>query len=111
MEKTASWLCEIGLDEKYASICRKEDINGRALLLLACKHLDQLRSVFQLKTGPETILMQDLEPHLHAFEPNKPQTPGTPETTKMMSKWTVKQLCSWLEELGTPKECLVSKSI
>lgn len=107
MEKTASWLCEIGLDEKYASICRKEDINGRALLLLACKHLDQLRSVFQLKTGPETILMQDLEPHLHAFEPNKPQTPGKPQTTKMMSKWTVQQLCSWLEELGTPKECLV----
>jgi len=107
VEKTASWLCEIGLDEKYATICRKEDINGRALLLLACKYPDQLRSTFQLKTGPETILMQDLEPHLDSFEPNRPQTPGKPQTTKMMSKWTVKQLCSWLDELGTPKECLV----
>ena len=101
MEKTASWLCEIGLDEKYATICRKEDINGRALLLLVCKYPDQLRSVFQLKTGPETILMEDLEPHLRAFEQNKPQT------TKIMGNWTVKQLCSWLDELGTPKECLV----
>ena len=107
VEKTASWLCEIGLGEKYATICRKEDISGRALLLLACKYPVQLRSVFQLKTWPETILMQDLEPHLHAFEPNKPQTPSKPQTTKMMSKWTVKQLCSWLDELGTPKECLV----
>jgi len=107
VEKTASWLCEIGLDEKYANICRKEVINGRALLLLACKYPDQLRSVFQMKTGPETILMQDLEPHLNAFEPNKPQTPGKPQTTKMMSKWTVKELCCWLDELGTPKECLV----
>ena len=25
----------------------------------------------------------------------------------MMGNWTVKQLCSWLDELGTPKECLV----
>lgn len=107
MEKTASWLCEIGLDEKYATICRKEDINGRALLLLACKYPDQLRSVFQLKTGPETILMQDLEPHLCAFEPNKHQAPGKPQTTKMMGNWNVKQLCSWLDELGTPTECLV----
>ena len=107
VEKTASWLCEIGLGEKCATICRKEDINGRALLLLACEYPDQLRSVFQLKLGPETILIHDLEPHLHAFEPNKPQTPGKPQTTKMMSKWTVKQLCSWLDELGAPKECLV----
>lgn len=107
VEKTASWLCEIGLQEKYATICRKEDINGRALLLLACKYPDQLRSAFQLKTGPETILMQDLEPHLDTFEPNQPQTPGKPQTIEMMSKWTVKQLCSWLDELGTPKKCLV----
>ena len=107
VEKTASWLCEIGLDKKYATICRKEDVNGRALLLLACKYPDQLRSVFQLKTGPETILMQDLEPHLRAFEPKKPQIPGKPQTTKLISKWTVKQVCSWLEELNTSKECLV----
>ncbi len=106
VQKTASWLRQIGLDEKYAAICQKEDINGRALLLLACKHPDDLRSVFQLKTGPETILMQDLEPHLKTFEPDRPQRPGKPQTTKMMNKWSGKQLCSWLAELEMPKECL-----
>ncbi len=106
VQKTASWLCQIGLDEKYAAICQKEDINGRALLLLACKHPDDLRSVFELKTGPETILMQDLEPHLETFKPDKPQNSGKSQTTKMMNKWTGKQLCSWLAELEMPKECL-----
>ncbi len=106
VKKTASWLCQIGLDEKYAAICQKEDINGRALLLLGCKHLDQLRSIFQLKRGPEAILLQDLEPHLKTFEPDKPQNPGKFQTTKMMNKWTGKQLCSWLAELEMPKECL-----
>ncbi len=106
VKKTASWLCQIELDKKYAAMCQKEDISGRALLLLACKHPDQLRSVFQLKRGPETILLQELEPHLKTFEPDKLQIPGKPQTTKMMNKWTGKQLCSWLAELKMPKECL-----
>ena len=106
VKETASWLCQIGLDKKYAAICQKKDINGRALLLLACKHFDQLRSVFELKMGPEMILMQELESHLDTFEPDKPQNPEKPQTIEMMKKWNGKQLCSWLAELDMPKECL-----
>jgi len=99
VEKTASWLCQIGLDKKYAAICQKEDINGRALLLLA-RDANQLLSVFQLKKGPHTILMKHLKPHLETFEPAKPQT--TQKSTRVMNEWTPKELSSWLREIGIP---------
>ena len=101
VEKTASWLCQIGLDKKYAAICQKEDINGRALLLLA-RDANQLLSVFQIKKGPHTILMKHLKPHLETFEPAKPQT--THKSTKVMNEWTPKELSSWLREIGIPEE-------
>ena len=100
-EKTASWLCQIKLDKKYATICQKEDINGRALLLLA-RDANQLRSVFQLKKGPHTILVEHLKPHLETFEPDKSQT--THKSTKAMNEWTAKELSSWLREIGIPEE-------
>lgn len=83
VEKTASWLCQIGLDKKYAAICRKEDINGRALLLLA-HDVNQLLSVFQPKKGPQTILMKHLKPRLETFELDKAQT--THKSTKVMNE-------------------------
>jgi len=104
VEKTTLWFSEIGLDRKYGSVCQKEGITGRALLLLAGKNVDQLVSVFQLKTGPETILMERLGPHLRAFDQGKPQTACV--TRKTFSEWTVEKLCNWLNELGIPKECL-----
>ena len=104
VEKTTLWFSKIGLDKKYGSICQKEGISGRALLLLAGKNLDQLVSVFQLKKGPETILMESLQPHLRAFDQGKPQTACI--TRKTFSEWTVEKLCGWLRELGIPEECL-----
>ncbi|XP_078375115.1 sterile alpha motif domain-containing protein 9-like [Oculina patagonica] len=103
VKKTASWLCKIRLDEKYAAICEKEDINGRALLLLA-RDVNQLLSVFQLKKGPKTVLMKRLKPHSETFDLDKPQITSKP--TKTMNEWTVKDLCSWLREIGIPEECL-----
>ena len=100
-KKTASWLCQIGLDKKYATICQKEDINGRALLLLA-RDANQLLSVFQLKKGPHTILVKHLKPHLETFEPDKSQT--THRSTKAMNEWTAKELSRWLREIGIPEE-------
>lgn len=101
VEKTASWLYQIGLDEKYAAICGQEDINGRALLLLA-HDVNQLLSVFQLKKGPQTILMKHLKPHLETFELDKAQT--THKSTKVMNEWTAKELSSWLRAIGMPEE-------
>lgn len=103
VEKTASWLCQIGLDKKYAAICQKEDITGRALLLLA-RDANQLFSVFQLKRGPHTILTKHLEPHLETFDPAKPQTAH--KSKKVMNEWTVNELSSWLREIGIPDESL-----
>lgn len=103
VEKTASWLCQIGLDKKYTAICQKEDITGRALLLLA-RDANQLFSVFQLKRGPHTILTKHLEPHLETFDPAKPQTAH--KSTKVMNEWTVNELSSWLREIGIPDESL-----
>ena len=103
VEKTASWLCQIGLDKKYAAICQNEGISGRALLLLA-RDVNQLLSVFQLKKGPQTVLMKHLKPHLETFELDKPQT--TLKSTRMVNEWTVKELCNWLREIGIPEECL-----
>ena len=102
-EKTVSWFSKIGLDKKYAAICQKEDITGRALLLLA-RDVNQLLSVFQLKRGPQTILLKHLKPHLETFESDKPQTAR--KSTKVMSEWTTKELGSWLTELGIPEGCL-----
>ena len=104
VDKTAAWLCEIGLDKKYGAICQKENINGRALLLLACKSFEQLVSVFQFKKGPQMIIMNGLQSHLKAFDEDKPQTLCCSE--KMMSEWTVEKLCTWLRELGIPEECI-----
>ena len=101
VEMTASWLCQIGLDKKYAAICQKEDITGRALLLLALD-ANQLLPVLQLKKGPHTILIKHLKPHLETFEPAKPQT--THKSTKAMNEWTAKELSSWLREIGIPDE-------
>ena len=103
-ENTATWLCQIGLSKKYGDICQKEYINGRALLLLAIKSPDKLVSVLQLKKGPETILMDSLEPHLKTFDPYNPRTARNPEKT--LSEWSVEKLCSWLTEVGIPEECL-----
>ena len=105
METTAAWLCKIGLDKKYGAICKKEDIDGRALLLLAGKSPDQLLSVFQLKKGPQKILMNSLQPHLEAFDQDKPQTARN--STMKMREWTIEELCCWLKELGIPEECLM----
>ena len=101
--KTTAWFCKIGLD-KYGTICQKEDINGRALLLMGCKRLDQLVSVFQLKKGPQRILMKHLQPYLDAFNQDKPQTAYR---SKEISAWTVEELCNWLGELGFPENCLM----
>ena len=103
-QRTAAWLCEIGLDEKYSDICRKEDISGRALLLLAFKDVDQLLSVFKLKKGPEAILMEQLEPHLEIFRRDKPQTAR--KTTEVIKGWTCEDFCCWLRELGIPQKYL-----
>ena len=104
VEITAKWLCKIGLD-KYASICQNEAINGRALLLLASKSIDQLVSVFQLKKGPQKILLNTLIPHLKAFDQNKPQTARN--STETISHWTVEKLQNWLRELHIPEDCLI----
>ena len=105
METIATWFCKIGLHKKYGAICQREDINGRALLLLAGKSPDQLLSVFQLKKGPKTILMNRLQPHLEAFDQDKPQTARN--SAKKMREWTIEELCCWLRELGVPEECLI----
>ena len=104
IESTAAWLCQIGLSKKYGDICQKEYINGRALLLLAIKSPDKLVSVLQLKKGPETVLLDTLEPHLKTFDLDKPQTARNSEKT--FSEWSVEKLCSWLTEVGIPEECL-----
>ena len=103
--KTAAWLCEIKIDKKYGAICHKENINGRALLLLASKNLEQLVSVFQFKMGPQMKLMDGLQSHLKAFNIDKPQTVCCSE--KVMREWTVERLCDWLRELGIPGESIV----
>lgn len=104
VDKTAAWLCEIGLDKKYGAICQKENVNGRALLLLACKSSEQLVSVFQLKKGPQKIITNGLQSHLETFDKHKPQTVCCSE--EIMREWTVEKLCSWLRELGIPEECI-----
>lgn len=103
VKTTALWLSQIGL-KKYSDICEKEDINGRALLLLASKSPDKLVSIFQLRKGPETILIDSLEQHLKAFDTDKPQTMWN--SKKTFGAWTEKDVCNWLEELHIPEACL-----
>ena len=103
-QRTAAWLCEIGLPEKYADVCQKEDISGRALLLLASKDSNQLRSVLNLKRGPEAVMMDHLKPHVEIFERDKHQTAC--KSTEVINGWTCEELCTRLRELGIPQECL-----
>lgn len=103
-QKTAAWLCSIGPYEKYADICRKQGIGGRALLLLGSKYREQLCSVLNLKKGPEIVLMKHLTPHLEAFDQEKPQKAYT--SSEEVKRWTCAELCSWLKEFGLSQECL-----
>lgn len=104
-QRTAAWLCsDREAYVKYAEICRKEDISGRALLLLASKGSGQLRSVLDLKKGPEIVLMDRLKEHLEKFEWDKSQAART--SVEEMNRWTCQELCSWLRELGIPEVCL-----
>ena len=74
VKRTAEWLCQIGLDKKYAITCEEKSVSGRALLLLASGDDNQILSVLGLKMGPQAILMKGLEPHLRAFKENKLET-------------------------------------
>ena len=104
-QRTAAWLCsDSEAYVKYAEICRKEDISGRALLLLASKDPGQLRSVLDLKKGPEKVLTDRLKDHLKKFERDKSQAACT--SIEKVNRWTCEELCSWLRELGIPEEYL-----
>ena len=102
VEETAAWLGRIGLHKKYIDVCQKEHLNGRALLLLASKSPEQLVAVLKLKMGPESKLLENLEPRLKAFQFYKPQAAGN--SAKTFDEWTAEELCSWLKELGIPKD-------
>ena len=103
VKSTAEWLCQIGLNKKYAITCEENDVSGRSLLMLASRGDGQLMSVLGLKTGPQTILMKHLEPHLIAF---KEKSSETAQRSKPLKKWNVEELCSWLRKLVLPEECL-----
>ena len=103
VKSTAEWLCQIGLNKKYAITCEENDVSGRSLLMLASRGDGQLMSVLGLKTGPQTILMKHLEPHLIAFKEKNSQTA---QRSKPLKKWNVEELCSWLRKLVLPEECL-----
>ena len=103
VKSTAEWLCQIGLNKKYAITCEENDVSGRSLLMLASRGDGQLMSVLGLKTGPQTILMKHLEPHLIAFKENSSETA---QRSKPLKKWNVEELCSWLRKLVLPEECL-----
>ena len=103
VKRTAEWLCQIGLNKKYAITCEENDVSGRALLLLASRGDNQLLSVLGLKMGPQTILMKRLEPHLIAF---KEKNTETAQRSNPLKEWNVEELCSWLRELVLPEGCL-----
>lgn len=103
VKSTAEWLCQIGLNKKYAITCEENDVSGRSLLMLASRGDGQLMSVLGLKTGPQTILMKHLEPHLIAF---KEKSSETAQRSKPLKKWNVEELCNWLRKLVLPEECL-----
>ncbi|PFX14051.1 Sterile alpha motif domain-containing protein 9 [Stylophora pistillata] len=103
--RTAAWLDSINLGNRYSNICRREDISGRALLLLASSNNAYLLvSTLKLKEGPKLILMDELERHLKMFEPDKTQAGGT--STESINGWTCEELCYWLRDLGIPQEYL-----
>ena len=101
--RTAEWLCQIGLDKKYAITCEEKSVSGRAMLLLASGGDNQIMSALGLKMGPQAILMKALEPHLRAFKENKLETA---QRSKPLKEWDIEDLCSWLRELVLPEECL-----
>ena len=103
VKRTAEWLCQIGLDKKYAITCEEKTVSGRALLLLASGGDDHVMSVLGLKMGPQAILMKGLEPHLLAFKENKLEIA---QRSKPLKEWDIEDLCSWLRELVLPEECL-----
>ena len=103
VKRTAEWLCQIGLDKKYAITCEEKTVSGRALLLLASGGDDQVMSVLGLKMGPQAILMKGLEPHLLSFKENKLEIA---QRSKPLKEWNIEDLCSWLRELVLPEECL-----
>ena len=103
VKRTTEWLCQIGLNKKYAITCEENNVSGRALLLLASRGDNQLVSVLDLKMGPQTILVKHLEPHLIAFKEKKTETV---QRSKSLKEWNVEELCSWLRELVLPEECL-----
>ena len=104
VKRTAEWLCQIGLDKKYATTCEEKGINGRALLLLADRRDNKLMSVLDLKKGPQKVLSTGLKPYLEGFKQNILQT--TRCSSKALKELTVKELCNWLRERNVPKDCL-----
>ena len=104
VKRTAEWLCQIGLDKKYAFTCEEKGISGRALLLLANRRDNKLMSVLELKKGPQKVLSKGLKPHLEGFKQNILQT--TRCSSKVLKELTVKELCNWLRERNLPEDCL-----
>ena len=51
VKSTAEWLCQIGLNKKYAITCEENDVSGRSLLMLASRGDGQLMSVLGLKSA------------------------------------------------------------
>ena len=102
-EKMERWFRIIKLD-KYGAVCRGECISGRALLLMASKSVDELVRVLNLKKGPKTILMDNLQKPMLVFDKGKPQMPSCSEAT--IEKLSVEELCNWLKELGIPENSL-----
>ena len=102
-EKVERWLRIIKLN-KYGAVCRQECISGRALLLIESRSVNELVRILNLKKGPETILMDNLQKPLQVFDKGKPQMPSCSEAT--IEKWSVEELCSWLKELGIPENSL-----
>ena len=101
--KTAFWMRQIGLSEKYASVCQKEHVTGNALLLLGSDGPERLKMTFQLKQGPLKILWNSLTCYLERFDRRKHRATFASQETFM--SWTTETLCSWLEELGIAQEC------
>ena len=102
-EKMERWFRIIKLD-KYGAVCREECISGRALLLMASKSVDELVRILNLKKGPKTSLMDNLQKPMLVFDKGKPQMPSCSEAT--IEKLSVEELCNWLKELGIPENSL-----
>ena len=90
--------------DKYGAVCRGECISGRDLFLIASKSVDDLLRVLNLKKGPKTILMDNLQKPMLVFDKGKPQMPSCSEAT--IEKWSVEELCNWLKERGIPENSL-----